>query len=376
MKVGEVLVQKGLITRQQLKEALEAQLIYGGHLGTCLLELGAVTERLLGNVLAEVLDVGFAPPELFENIPRFTTSTIPDRLVDKHQAIPFRLQDRILDVALVDPKNLVALDEISFASGHNIRSWVAPEARIFQAMERYYDIPRRLRYVSLCREIDGHAEIEMLSDRLDRGPSGDSGRGPVSRAVASDATAGERAAAPPAPVVARTPAAATVAVEDADPLAPLARQLMQADSVDRVSEIALDHAARDLARSVVFVVRSGKALPWQGAGITADPARWARLSFPVTTEPMFTLLDGDDLYRGPVPNEPSYRSFFERLGMDAPREALVISAHVEDRLVALFYGDGGPGGAIRGEDEYFRRLVKKLGLALHMVQLRRSILNA
>lgn len=379
MKVGEVLLHKAFINKAQLKEALDAQLSYGGHLGTCLMELGYVTEKTLGHVLAEVLGVGYAPRESFENIPPHVTACLSERLVDRYQAIPFQLQDRLLDVALVAPKDLLALDEIAFATGFKLRAWVAPEARIFQAMERYYDIPRRLRYVTLCREIDRSAEIEVLGDRF----------GPDAMVQAVRATGADAdtpviipMAETPVEIAARpawTSARVSVAdapVEASDPLTPIARELMAAETVDRVCELVLGQAAHQLERSIVFLVRAGKAHPWKARGLSADQGRWASLSFTVTSEPLFALLAGDDLYHGPIPSEPDYRRFFDHFEMPMPIEGLVISAHVDDRLVALFYGDCGPKGSIRGDDEQFRRLAKKLGLALHMVQLRRSILSA
>src|SRR6185503_19301346 len=85
MKIGEILIQRGLINKAQLKEALDAQLIFGGNLGTCLMELGYLSERRLGAVLAEIFDVEYAPPEYFDNIPRFVTSALNARLVERHQ---------------------------------------------------------------------------------------------------------------------------------------------------------------------------------------------------------------------------------------------------------------------------------------------------
>src|SRR4029077_1152910 len=106
MKLGEDLLRKAFINKAQLKEALEAQLIYGGHLGTCLMELGYISEKTLGHVLAEALSVGYVPRESFENIPRYVIATLTDRLVERYQAIPFRMQDKLLEIAMVDPKDL------------------------------------------------------------------------------------------------------------------------------------------------------------------------------------------------------------------------------------------------------------------------------
>src|SRR5262245_19131447 len=55
---------------------------------------------------------------------------------------------------MIDPRNLPALDELSFAAGTRIVPWISPEARIFQVMERYYDIPRRQRYIAVCQDLD------------------------------------------------------------------------------------------------------------------------------------------------------------------------------------------------------------------------------
>lgn len=154
MRLGEFFIQKGIITRPQLEQALRAQLIFGGHLGTCLMEMGLIDEQLLGESLASIFGVRYAPPGLFGDIPRSVIETMPQRLVEKHHAVPFERTSRMLHVAMIDPKNLPALDEISFATACKIEPWVAPEARIFQVMERYYDIPRRQRYISVCHDMD------------------------------------------------------------------------------------------------------------------------------------------------------------------------------------------------------------------------------
>ena len=382
MKLGEVLVRKGLITRAQLKEALDAQLIYGGHLGTCLMELGYVTERRLGDVLAEFLDVGFAPAEYFLNIPRYVTATLTDRVVETHQAVPFRLQDRILDVAMVDPKDLAAQDAISFAAGYKLKTWVAPEARIFQAMERYYDIPRRLRYVTLCREIDRTATSRERATARNRSRerSRTRRRGPLPARRSRAFAGGE----PRAGVAPRKPAAAAVtavavaepAQEAVDLLAPLSRQLIDADSVDRVAKLAVDHAGAGPHRCLVFLVRAGRALPWQAAGIRGDASRWSTVSFPVTGEPIFGLLDGEDLYRGPIPQEAPYRQFYKTLEIEMPEEALLVSAHVDDRLVAIFYGDGGTTGKVKARASSTAASSARWASPCTWCQIRRNILNA
>ncbi len=125
MRLGEALVEKGFITEAQLKEALKAQLIYGGHLGTCLIEFGYVKESQLGKVLAEIFKVGYASVEMFQDIPGNVIRTIPRKVVERCSVIPFGLNEKKLQVAMIDPKNIMAVDEISAVTGCKITPWVA-----------------------------------------------------------------------------------------------------------------------------------------------------------------------------------------------------------------------------------------------------------
>ncbi|MCZ6600480.1 MAG: general secretion pathway protein GspE, partial [Acidobacteria bacterium] len=147
--LGEVLLQAGIIGESQLQEALDAQLVYGGHLGTCLLELGYIDEEQLGQVLAETFGVKYVAPELLRNIPNEIIDFFSRSLVEKYQAIPFGRTEKGIHVAMINPRNLVALDEISFVSSHRSIPWVSPELRVLQAMERYYGTTRKLRYVTI-----------------------------------------------------------------------------------------------------------------------------------------------------------------------------------------------------------------------------------
>src|SRR5262245_2664750 len=132
MRLGEYLVEKGIISKEQLKKALSAQLIYGAHLGTCLIELGFLEEDVLGGILADLLGVRYVQPDLLDEIPPQVIGVLPQSVVERRKTIPFDLKDRTLHVAMVDPRNPVALDELAFVSGCRVEPWISPEVRIFQ----------------------------------------------------------------------------------------------------------------------------------------------------------------------------------------------------------------------------------------------------
>src|SRR5262249_52091343 len=149
LRIGEMLLKAGILSRQQLEEALNAQLIYGGKLGTNLVEHGFVTEEFLTSFLSKQCNVPAVDSKQLEDIADVVIQTIPPELAGKHKVIPFRRIKRRLDLALVDPTNFKALDEVVFKTGLLVRPHVAPEVTVIRCLERYYRIPKPRRYIEI-----------------------------------------------------------------------------------------------------------------------------------------------------------------------------------------------------------------------------------
>ena len=148
-KLGELLVETGVITPDQLRAALRAQLQRGGHLGTCLIELRYVDESHLGQALATLHGVEHATADQFAYISQSVIERVPTRIVERRRVIPINIQHNALRVAMANPGDLLTLDELAFSTGLNISPCVAPEVRILQALERYYGIPRSPRFLMI-----------------------------------------------------------------------------------------------------------------------------------------------------------------------------------------------------------------------------------
>jgi hypothetical protein len=365
MRLGELLIAEGVITAGELREALDAQLISGGHLGTCLIELGYVREERLGQALARASGVPCAPLASFLDIPRFVLNALPQHVVQKHSTIPIRLTDGILDVAMIDPRNAHALEELRLASGHTIRSWIAPEVRIFQAMDRYYDVPRRIRYVTLCRTLDkGRPAAERTTAvNVDLAP----GRW----AVDSRCATGSAAVVLEGPAPSRGLAA--VARAETDPLEAISALLCRAMTDDDIAELVLEAMHGEVPRRILFKVSGENARVWRSSGAELDPEAVGRVRFPILSEPIFGLLHGDDHYAGPLPSDPMNLGFYRKLGIDAPHQILLLPVHLDDQLIAMFYGDCGRLGTIDRNIERHRRLLAKAALAIDIVQTKLKI---
>ena len=140
MKLGDWLVSKGKITEDQLARALHDQSFFGERLGTSLIKLGFVDEDTLGEYLADISRTRYAPAQQLENIRPEVIATVPPKLAAKYRIVPIAIQGRKLHLAMRDPKDLIALDEIAFLTGLSIEPYVATEGRLVRAIERYYQI--------------------------------------------------------------------------------------------------------------------------------------------------------------------------------------------------------------------------------------------
>ncbi|WP_224984911.1 GspE/PulE/PilB domain-containing protein [Geomonas agri] len=149
MRLGEMLVQAGKITAAQLDETLKGQAIFGGRFGTNLVEMGYLDELDLAEFLSKKIGVAYAAPAELLDIPPHVIKLIPFDYVKKYKAIPIAINNRKVTLAMVDPTDLHAIDEIAFATGYIIVPVVAAELRIVTAMEKYYGIKREVRYISV-----------------------------------------------------------------------------------------------------------------------------------------------------------------------------------------------------------------------------------
>jgi hypothetical protein len=141
-KIGEILIQAGHLTREGLEEALDWQVLYGGRLGTNLLELRLVEEEKLARALGKQLGAEVAWGEL--TVDPAVVSFIPRHVADRHEIVPWKLEKRRLKILCCDIK-VDELDRISHKAGRTCVPVIAPEFRIFQLLRANYQATRQMR---------------------------------------------------------------------------------------------------------------------------------------------------------------------------------------------------------------------------------------
>jgi type IV pilus assembly protein PilB len=137
-RIGELLVRSNLISNQQLRKAQEETKKNGKRLGYNLTKLGYIKEDDLADFLSKQYGVPSIDLEEFD-IEENIISLIPKEVAQKHQVIPVNRSGATLTVAMSDPSNILAIDDLKFLTGYNIQVVVAPEASIHQSFERYYE---------------------------------------------------------------------------------------------------------------------------------------------------------------------------------------------------------------------------------------------
>jgi type IV pilus assembly protein PilB len=162
-RLGEILLKANLITRDQLEYSVAQQKAEGGHLGTILTKLGLVKEEDVARCLGEQYGIPYIDLDN-HTIEPAVVRLIPTSIVQKHLVIPVAKHGNTLTMAMVDPTNVFAVDDIKFMTGLRIELMVATENAVRRAIDRLYDSSESLQNVMASIEDAGMEVMEEQDD--------------------------------------------------------------------------------------------------------------------------------------------------------------------------------------------------------------------
>ncbi len=170
VKLGEMLIKAGLLTPPKLQEALEYQKSNGGKLGFNLVKLGFVKEEDITRVLSQqygVPAISLAKIEIDDAVVKL----IPSEVAQKYLIMPVSRTGATLTIAMMDPTNVFAMDDIKFMTGYNVEPVVASEVAIKEAIDRYYGSIHALELKKvmdeMAQEEQADQNLEVLDDEED-----------------------------------------------------------------------------------------------------------------------------------------------------------------------------------------------------------------
>jgi len=165
LKLGEMLVESGLISKEQLLSALKSQRTNGGKLGENLVKVGAILdEEELASFVARQMNLGVISLSDIE-IEEDTVRLVPQDLAMKYLIMPVSRTNRVLTVATSDPRNAQALDAIKFITGCTVKPVVASESQIRACLERYYQVDMQREMADILGAVSDDMEVLKEADQ-------------------------------------------------------------------------------------------------------------------------------------------------------------------------------------------------------------------
>jgi type IV pilus assembly protein PilB len=164
-RLGEILLREGLITQDQLKKALLEQKNTGMRLGYTLVKLGLVEETEISKMLARQYRMPAVDLSRFE-VDAKILKLLPGDVAVKHTVLPLKREGRTLTVAIADPNNVTAIEDIKFITRCDVFPVIAGEYTLRNAIERYYQ-QSEAQLQSLLKDIEAADDLEVVEEQED-----------------------------------------------------------------------------------------------------------------------------------------------------------------------------------------------------------------
>jgi len=348
MKLGTLLLRNAAIGLSQLEAALRNQVLYGGRLGTNLVELGFIDLELLSTYLSDLTGFPIATPTLLDDVDKNLLETLGPDEAHRLRSIPLGMigtEHDTIAIAMVDPTDVNALDDLKNVYGGTIKPYVVPELRALYYLEKHFGLPRRARFIRTARAA---SEADTKSPGIQAPTAGSQDRRrsqPAQGMVMPPAFTLEprrrRSASQLAPIEG-VPTTITYGAA--------CERIDTATTRDQIGDTFTEYAKGRCDALVVFLIRDGNALGWRGyvgpPGALKKPVE--ELSLPLGgASSLQSAHDAGQTYNGPPPSaaHPVETQLWSALTITIePTVVVVVPVLVKQRAVNLVYAHtiGGP----------------------------------
>lgn len=318
MKLGEALIKNSIITRDQLKKALERQVIFGGRIGSNIIELGFVKEQEMLSFLSSFFKVPAVKVTDLNAIDPEVIASISSEIADKYKMLPFKKDRNRLHAAMLDPQSMSSIDELRFLIGIDVVPYVITELRLLYCLEKYYDIKRDLRYISVFGREDAQEEKKP---------------------------------------------------EDAaKQVLKVKEQFGTVRDKEEVIGILLNETKPVASRAAVFLVKGNAVSGWKSRGVDIE-----RFDLPADGQSVFSeVLSRKTYYRGPLLKIPGNALLIERLN-GTPQDCCMMPVTIRDKIIGLLYVDNGNSSVLDAGLGYIHTLVAMAAVSFEIVILRKKL---
>lgn len=350
MRLGTLLLRHAAISATQLEAALRNQVLFGGRLGTSLVELGLLDLDLLAAYLGELTGFPVATADLLEDGPGPLRGQLGADLAERLRVVPFGLagaHGRAVAVAMVDPGDAAARMALATRLGAPVAPYIVPELRALYYLERHFGVARRPRFL---RAGEAAAPGPGQEPSAPSEPGAEPGAAPGAERRRASPTGGLDL---PPPVTVeprrRRTSSGVPASGRAGPVLTFAgacERIETATHRDQVAHALLDYARNRFEAMVLFIVRDRVAIGWRGHVLTAAGLRRPIEDLALPLGPASGLevaYDAARLFVGPSPSpaRPVETQLWRAIGAEPdPPGMIVAPVLARGRVINLVYAHG------------------------------------
>jgi len=351
-RLGDILLKKGKITKAQLDQVVQCQILFAGRQATVFLELGYVGEKDLAEALSQRYGVEAVSIDELKDIPEEVVKLVPKNLAIRFELIPFRRLAKRIYLAMINPKDKTAITEIEKLTGLKVIPCVALEVYLRWALERYYGVKREARFIQLERSLDLMRELYPYTALTSAEPGQSLWRGSKTIPGISSTISPEFS-----PLI--DPQSIT-AIEGAPKdiedfwervgrtshpralLPKVKKELRKARAREEVLSLILRFGERIFPRVALFYIRNQVAFGWKGTGEGIEDKKLASLMIPLELESVISqVYNTSSYFLGPLPSTPVNQRILLGLGGIVPNRVLVMPILIFGKPVIIFYADSG-----------------------------------
>ncbi|MGE0869908.1 MAG: hypothetical protein AB7P03_15185 [Kofleriaceae bacterium] len=329
MKLGTLLLRNAAIGLTQLEGALRNQVLYGGRLGTNLVELGFIDLEMLSGYLSELTGFPIATASLLDDAHPPLLDKLGADLAHQVRAIPLHhLGDagKAAAVAFVDPTDAKAIATVESQIGLKVMPYVVPELRALYYLEKLFGTPRRARFIRMARP---GSDADVIDDRRKQQPAQGMVMPPIVTLEPRRRRASSQVQLSSAPIAVSYGAAC--------------ERIDTAPHREQIVEALVEYGKGRCDAFVVFLIRDGNALGWRGwvAPPTVVRTPIEQLSLPLGgASALQSAHDAGEPYVGAAPPtaRPVETKLWSALGAaPEPSSLAVVPIMVKQRAVNLIY---------------------------------------
>lgn len=376
------LIHEGIVTRAALNRAQEYQKSFNIQPETLLVLMGLLEEQELVRRLAKTRLEPIVPKEWLKDIPREVITLMPSGWLMANRIIPVARDDKAIHWAMVEPEEKI-IHRLKLQTKMEAECHLLPELWYLQAAEKYFRarmppvprhdednelLPPKMKKGKEAEEetveltdpeeffmMFGNAQLDqkVASARADVAPQPVAVAPPAAPPpIVSPPAEPVRAAAPPPAAPAPPPAvpAGPSLNERPLPVAEASERLAEVGDKDEVARLACRAALSSFKRCVIFIVREGMAIGWDGLGEGLSAEKAQTIMIPLGSPSLLqSAHDSGSTYLGPAEKTMVNDRLIKILGGEPPVNALVVPILLGSKVINLLYCDDGPGSSLQGE---------------------------